>query len=33
MGYASALAVALFVSLLVLSWILRRVFKAEEIVY
>lgn len=33
MGYASALAVALFISLLFLSWVLRKVFKADEIVY
>jgi len=33
MGYASALAVALFLGLLLLSWVMRRVFRAEEIVY
>jgi len=33
MGYASGLAVILFVGLLVLSWTLRRVFRADEIVY
>lgn len=33
MGYASALAVTLFLGLLLLSWVMRRAFRAEEIVY
>lgn len=33
MGYASALAVAMFIGLLIMSWVLRKVFRAEEIVY
>ncbi|MEA4884489.1 MAG: sugar ABC transporter permease [Clostridia bacterium] len=33
MGYASGLAVALFLGLMALSWALRRMFRADEIVY
>lgn len=33
MGYASALAVTLFLGLLLLSWAMRRAFRAEEIIY
>lgn len=33
MGYASAVAVTLFLALLLLSWLMRRVFRAEEIIY
>ncbi|MCR4402963.1 MAG: sugar ABC transporter permease [Firmicutes bacterium] len=33
MGYASGLAVTLFLGLLLLSWVMRRAFRAEEIVY
>ncbi len=33
MGYASGLAVILFLGLLALSWALRRMFRADEIVY
>ncbi|MGE5584377.1 MAG: carbohydrate ABC transporter permease [Bacillota bacterium] len=33
MGYASALAVTLFLGLLLLSWVMRRAFRAEEIIY
>lgn len=33
MGYASALAVAMFLGLFLLSWVLRKVFHAEDIVY
>jgi len=33
MGYAGALAVVLFIGLLLTSWAMRRIFRAEEIIY